>query len=242
MTHADISESIPLLAIGALSESESSTLQRHVATCASCRQLLAEYEQVGDALLTSLPSAMPLDGLEQRLRARVAVRRPVRVPLGRSGWRVLPRWAWAAAAAAVLVLLVGTALLLRGTDTGSQLPAEAVQLLQTPGTVRVSIKGTQSSPNAWGEAIVNPVSTVGYLLVDNMSTLPSQQVYQVWLYRSSEKDSAAVFTVDAKGHAGVHLWAPRSLSDYQEMGVTVEPAGGSRWPTTPRVINGSLAR
>ena len=241
MTHAELSDSIPLLAIGALSEPERSVLRRHVATCASCRLLLAEYEQVSDALLTSVPSAPLPEGLEQRLRARVASARSARAQAGRWGLRVLPRWAWAAAAAALVVVLVGAALWLNTPDARTQDP-EVARLLQTPGTVRVSIKGTDRTSNAIGEAIVNPISPVGYLLVDNLSSLPSQRVYQVWLFRSTEKDSAAVFTVDEKGHAGVRLWAPRSLSAYQEMGVTVEPAGGSPWPTTPRVINGTLAR
>jgi anti-sigma-K factor RskA len=241
MTHADFSESIPLLAIDALSEPERGTLRRHLATCGSCRQLLAEYEQVSAALLTSVPSVPLPDGLEQRLRARVAAAGPARVGEGRSGPRVLPRWAWAAAAAALVVVLVGAALLLRTPDARPQDP-EVAKLLQTPGTVRVSIKGTDRASNAIGEAIVNPISQVGYLLVDNLSALPSQRVYQVWLFRSTEKDSVAVFTVDQKGHAGVHLWAPRALSAYQEMGVTVEPAGGSPWPTTPRIINGTLGR
>ena len=242
MTHPELIESIPLLAIDALPEPERSVLRRHVATCASCRRLLAEYEQVSAALLTSVPTADLPSGLEQRLRARVTGTLPLRQPPARPGWRALPRWAWAAAAAALVVVLLGAGLLWRTPAEQPQLPAEAAQLLQTPGTVRVSIKGTDRSPNAWGQAIVNPVSPVGYLLVDNLETLPPQQVYQVWLYRNTEKDSAAVFTVDTKGHAGVHLWAPRTLSDYQEMGVTVEPKGGSPWPTTPRVINGALAR
>ena len=196
---------------------------------------------MSDALLTSVPSAPLPEGLEQRLRARIAAARPARVAVVPSGLRVLPRWAWAAAVAALVVVLVGAALLLRMPDAKPQDP-EVVKLLQTPGTVRVSIRGTDRAPNSIGEAIVNPISPVGYLLVDNLSTLPSQRVYQVWLFRSTEKDSAAVFTVDEKGHAGVRLWAPRSMDAYQEMGVTVEPLGGSPWPTTPRIINGTLAR
>ena len=185
MTHADLSESIPLLAIDALSEPERGTLRRHVATCASCRQLLAEYEQLGAALLTSVPSVPLPDGLEQRLRARVAAAGQV-APAGRAGLRVLPRWAWAAAAAALVVVLVGAALLLRTPDARPQDP-EVAKLLQTPGTVRISIKGTDRAPNSIGEAIVNPISPVGYLLVDNLSTLPSQRVYQVWLFRAPRR-------------------------------------------------------
>jgi anti-sigma-K factor RskA len=241
MTHDELAESIPLLALDALPGAERDALRRHVATCRSCRQLLAQYEQVTDALLADVPPAPPPAGLEQRLRQRIAGVSQVRAPqAGRSVPRALPRWAWAGAALALLVVLIGLALLLRAPE-GKPEDSEVAKMLQTPGTVRVSIKGTDRSPNSIGEAIVNPISPVGYLLVDNLSALPEKQVYQVWLFRSSDKDSAALFTVDDKGHAAVHLWAPRALNAYQEMGVTVEPLGGSPWPTTPRVINGTLA-
>jgi anti-sigma-K factor RskA len=242
MTHDELSESIPLLAIDALPEAERDALRRHTATCASCRKLLAEFEVVTDGLLTNVPPAPPPAELERRLRQRIAGTRPARAPrFSRSGLRVMPRWAWAGAAVALVVVLVGVAFLLRAPEAQPQDP-EVAKMLQTPGTVRVSIKGTDRAPNSIGEAIVNPISPVGYLLVDNLNILPAQQVYQVWLFRSSDKDSAALFTVDQKGHAAVHLWAPRTLNAYQEMGVTIEPAGGSPWPTTPRIINGTLSR
>ena len=82
----------------------------------------------------------------------------------------------------------------------------------------------------------------GYLMVAELSTLPPQQTYQVWLTRDTERSSAAVFTVDTTGKATVRLHAPDAIRNYREVGVTVEPAGGSPWPTTARIIGGALAQ
>jgi anti-sigma-K factor RskA len=49
-----------------------------------------------------------------------------------------------------------------------------------------------------------------------------------------------VFSTDEKSYGGTRIRAPRSLLDYSEVGITIEPAGGSPQPTGPRVLGGPL--
>jgi hypothetical protein len=49
-----------------------------------------------------------------------------------------------------------------------------------------------------------------------------------------------LFTVDASGRGVWVVRSPRPWKEYQAVGATVEPAGGSPGPTSPRVIGGRL--
>jgi anti-sigma-K factor RskA len=245
MTHEELIELVPLLAIDALPGTESAEVRRHLLTCVSCRQLLAEFEDVGAALLASVPAVEPPASIAASLRRRVAS--PQRAPhagdRAKSGRRlpVLPRWAWIGAAFAVLALLaIGVYSLIPQTPDSPD--NEMAQLAKTPGVVNVSIKGTDAAPKSWGRVVANPDSANGYLMVANLASLPPQRTYQVWLTRDTERSSAALFTVDTSGTATVRLKAPDAIRYYREVGVTVEPAGGSPWPTTVRVIGGALAQ
>jgi anti-sigma-K factor RskA len=244
MTHEELIELVPLLAIDALPAAESAVVRKHLVTCTSCRQLLAEYESVGDALLKAVPALEPPPSIATNLRQRVTTNqpaRPARAPETVRRLPVLPRWGWVAAAFVVLLLLaIGAYALLPQTPDSPD--AEMAQLAKTPGIVNVSIKGTDVAPKSWGRVVANPDSANGYLMVGDLTALPPQKAYQVWLVRDTERSSAAIFTVDTTGRATVRLKAPEAIRNYREVGVTVEPAAGSPWPTTARVIGGALAQ
>src|SRR6476646_1942465 len=109
MTHEELIELVPLLAINALPEAESAKVRRHLLTCASCRRLLSEFDDVGAALLASVPAVEPPASIAANLRRWVASQQ--RVPhssdRAKTGRRlpVLPRRAWIGAALVVLALL-----------------------------------------------------------------------------------------------------------------------------------------
>src|SRR5881296_2323067 len=106
MTHEELIELVPLLAIDALPEAESTEVRRHLSTCASCRQLLSEFDNVGAALLTSVPAVEPPTSIAANLRQWVASqqRAPHSSDRSKTGRRlpVLPRWAWIGAAFVLL--------------------------------------------------------------------------------------------------------------------------------------------
>ncbi len=255
MTHDELQELIPLMAIDAVSDAERSEVRAHIAVCTSCATLIAEYEQVATALLKGTPATALPAQLETQLQGRVRAlqaasviqRAPTRDM--RSFWQKtfsLPRWAVLGLCAVVALLLmvsgwaVATVQSNQTTAAGSSEDAEIAKLLEAPGTVSVNIKGTDRVPAAMGQVILNPESARAYLIVNNLAPLAQDQVYQVWLTRDDQRDSAGTFTVDGRGHASARIWASQPWSAYQEIGVTIEPARGSAWPTTPRLIGGPL--
>jgi anti-sigma-K factor RskA len=243
VNHDELIESIPLLAIDALPEAGRDEVHRHVAECSSCKELLADYHRVATALLENVPQLEPPASLadalgQQAIASRMAATpSPARQKVGRLP--ALPRWVQIGIAAALVLLLAAGALIfIFSRDDNSD--DEIAKLVQTPGTLNLSIKGTESAPKSWGKVIANPDSSTAYLLVGDFAKLPPQQVYQVWLQQKSARYSCGLFTVDDKGRATVRLQAPEPIRTYEEVDVTVEPSGGSRWPTSSRIIGGAL--
>lgn len=85
-----------------------------------------------------------------------------------------------------------------------------------------------------------PDRSTAYLLADGLPALPEGRVYQLWLIRDGTRVSGGTFRPEPGGRGRLAVDAPETLSRYQAIGVTIEPAGGSPGPTTPRVFGGKL--
>jgi hypothetical protein len=85
------------LALGIAGGEERDAALRHLAGCASCRQLVSELSTIGDELLLLAPASEPPPGFESRVLGAIAEpARPRPAPLPR-------RRQWLAAAAAVVL-------------------------------------------------------------------------------------------------------------------------------------------
>ena len=82
--------------------------------------------------------------------------------------------------------------------------------------------------------------TTALLSVYNLAPLPRDQVYQVWLLKGDERYSGGVFTVDSTGF-GLGVVIPAApLTEFDAIGITVEPAQGSGGPTGTHVLTGEF--
>ncbi len=70
---------------------------------------------------------------------------------------------------------------------------------------------------------------------------PAGRAYQVWVMNESTATSVRVFDSGEDGHALVEEIAlPDSPNGVTSVLITVEPAGGSRQPTTAPILRGGL--
>jgi anti-sigma-K factor RskA len=82
--------------------------------------------------------------------------------------------------------------------------------------------------------------TTALLSVYNLAPLPRDQVYQVWLLKDDQRYSGGVFTVDSTGF-GLGVVIPAApLTEFDAIGITVEPAQGSGGPTGTHVLTGEF--
>ncbi len=78
------------------------------------------------------------------------------------------------------------------------------------------------------------------LAVLDMPALGGGEVYQVWLVKDDVMTSGGVFTVDSTGYGQMVIRPTDPMWEFDSIGITVEPAGGSSDPTGRKVLLGDL--
>lgn len=237
--HVTIRERLPALALGSLDEAEAGETARHVETCPDCRAEWAGYVAVVDALALAAPDAAPSPGLRQRLLAAAArsAARPA-VPVAPSPrppraaapprpamrrWPAGRRWPAMALVAVAAVVLGG-------------LLWAAFGRFMSPAVPPVALSPTDLAPEADGELVFARGGRAATLTVRGLPVLPADQQYQLWLVSDGQRESGAVFSVNANGWAETAVDMTRAAADYERFGITIEPAGGSLGPTGERVL------
>ncbi len=254
MMHSEIQEAIPLLALGGSSQAEQAQLEQHLAVCPACRALLAEYSFVAHELDAQVPARELPAQLESKIlqqlpkpNAHASRSTPRADPLTRPPgyWRQpvrISRWTFALGILSMLLLLGAAAALAfqlqrsGASNTTIVSPAgklENLKVVELTGGV-----GTIRKPT--GYICLQPESQTAMLWLSNLEPLDWDHTYQLWLMQSGQRISGGLFRPNNNGRAAVMVNAPQPWAAYQEIGVTVEPEGGSMGPTTPRVIGGKL--
>lgn len=235
-----IRELIPAHALGALDEGEAERVTRHLGGCPDCAEALAEYRGVAEGLLHAPPPQPAPAYLREQLLSELPTS-PADPPMEDRGGSRLSRWALAAAAAALLVVNVLLLFQLRALRAEqAQLQAQvdrnqmALAVQSYPSSQVLEVEGE----NVFGSFIYDPGRTVAVLYAWGLQPLPEGQVYQAWLTDvDGQRASGGLFRAqDPNSFTIVVLWAPSSLNEYERLGVTVEPVGGSQQPSGPPVL------
>jgi anti-sigma-K factor RskA len=231
--HCERGVDVGAYALGALDEHEVESFREHLATCAECREELAELQGVTDSLAIAVPHVRPSPELRGRLMAVVhgeaellraaghEADRPVR---SRSvwRWRVLPTLA--ATGALVAGVLIGALAL----NTGSAPQTRVIQAQVLPPA------GHDAT------AALRKVGSHVQLQVTGMPAPALGRIYEVWLQDGSGPPAPtdALFSVTGQGDGTVGV--PGDLKGVSKVLVTEEPAGGSLKPTHSPVIIASV--
>ncbi len=246
MDHEAIESLIPVYAAGAADPAERREIERHLPGCATCRALVAEYQELCDRLLYSVPLVAAPKSLHADLAERIAPAprgKPEPAQTMRRSQRPSMGWRWPAlvVTAAALILLVAGNLFWFGRFS------RARQELNTQATVvamlaehpkELGLSPEPAVPTARGDFYYDPQGKTGVLRVAGLPPVPSDKAYQLWLIRNGQRDSGGLFRVDAGGAGMLIVAASRPLSQYSALGITLEPARGSPGPTTPRLLGG----
>ncbi len=262
----EIPELIPAYALQALPRAEQAMVEKHVPKCPDCRTLLADHQALAEGLLYTAPPVAAPPHLEADLRRRLAEARATgaadRPPRPLRAWldALFSPAARPALAAATLVLLtlavvsnvywVGTTNQLRThqammaeqlehAQLDEQLMYDAIRLLATGGHT-VVLRGDAPAPKALGMLAMTPDRPEAFLVVHDLPPLPAGKTYQLWLIRDGQRESGGLFEVEPDGENVIVVRSQQPLANYQAVEVTVEPAGGSPSPTSPRVMGGRL--
>ncbi|MCA0758215.1 anti-sigma factor [Paenibacillus sp. N4] len=216
---------------GACTEEEKAAFEAHLQSCGSCRQELAEWQIVWEALPTDMDLLEPPRDLKERIMT-AAKAAPRRRGSKVSGWR---KPALAVAAAAV-VFCAGTLWPNPWIEREPAVPT-IEQALEVPASQIVQLNMLKAEPggktNAYGVACIvdNGQSRQFVVYVFGAQETKDEEAYQVWLVRDGVRTSAGTFRVDDKGVGLLTMAVGAEELAYDRIGITLEP---DEWGDRPR--------
>lgn len=220
---ADVHTLVGPYVLDAASKTERRQLEQHLEACASCRDEVAELRDV-TAMFPALTGTPPPSALRAAVLEQAATT-PQRGSTRRPRTTFPPRLAWVLAAmllvfvlaAGVMVAVVRTSEPETVDDTAQVLQASDVQSRSVPITGGGTLTVVSSQKELKSLAIVSDVEQA-----------PSGRTYQMWQLGSGAR---SVATMGDDGSVLVQL-----QPDTTGIGLTVEPAGGSRQPSSAPVV------
>jgi anti-sigma-K factor RskA len=217
-------------ALHALDPNDERAYEAHLATCDECRAQVAEFNEAAAALAYDVEPRDVPELLERRiLRAARAEQR--------AGSR-RERWAVPAAAIAAVAASVAVALGIWATQLSHSLDRErsthardarVVAILAQPGARQIPTKGGS------GLLVVSPTRKA-VLVANNLTPAGRGKTYEAWVVQDDRAQPAGLFR-GGPGAKVVELTEP--VARGAVVGVTLEPAGGSRTPTGAMLLRAS---
>lgn len=243
-------------ALGIVSEAERREFEAHLATCAECRQELAELRRLNEALAVAAPPAVPPAGLRRRIMK--AAERESRA--GAPGRSTLSWWLTAAASIAAVFfgtqwwsasrelaemhaqlastrerLAIAESMRASAERTAAD-SASRLAVLTAADAIAIALAGQPPAPNATGRVVWSPTRGVIFTAA-NLPPLPAGRTYQLWAVTTPAPVGLALVT-PADGQADQVAAAPAGVAP-TAFALTIEPQGGSPGPTGPMVLVGS---
>lgn len=223
-------------AMDALDELERARFEQHLAQCEDCRAEVAELRETA-ALLSETVAVTPPASLRESVLSGISQVRPLapevtsvpvtaparsEQPAGRRGWAPF-------LVAAALALFVGLgAMIVAPWADDDEVPrlTAAEQVLQAPDAEKVFLDLGEA-----GRATVvrSKSQDKAVITTEDMVAAPDGKDYELWFMSPEEEFVAAGLMPDAADQTVV---LDGSAAEAVAVGITVEPDGGSKQPTT----------
>lgn len=245
-------DDLAVYALDALDPDERRAVDVHLAGCAPCRAELARHlDTLSQVTTPEEPPAHLWDRIASELPA-AGPRRPgsgsgsgdpaAVVPLDTAPRHVArrrrlgaPRTAWLTAAAAAAVVLVGVAVWsLRPTDEAADVADLARAAVDEPDSTVVRL--TSSGGESQARVVLTEQGT-GFVLLDELPTLPAGRSYQLWKMNGTGPPISLGVIGDGSADAAAFALPP----DTSSFAITEEPDEGVPAPTGPVVADGERA-
>ncbi|MGW2781151.1 anti-sigma factor [Streptomyces populi] len=246
MTATDVHALTGAYAVHALHGEERTAFERHLAGCETCAQEVAEFTATAGRLaLASTVRTRPVMR-EQVLRRITTVRQvpPGAAPLDRVRRGVRygrgpARWALAASVAAAAAFGGGAVWQYERAQDARHEAAQAQRHAEDLAGVLTAPDAKSRSVRVAGGAgtlVVSADRDQAVFVGSGMDAPPRGRVYQLWFADGGKMRSAGLMDPDRSSQTVLMRGA---VDDASGVGITVEPAGGSKQPTsTPLALLG----
>ncbi|GAB3068793.1 anti-sigma factor domain-containing protein [Salinicoccus sesuvii] len=215
---------------GQLDSEEKEAFERHLETCVTCQEELAEWEILNAELMETVPLVDPPEGMKDRVLSNV-FSEEAPVPEG----KIQPikkqrsyRIPFITAAAALLLSLLGNVYMLSGNE-GTQDLAQVLFEEDNP----IPLSPTSEALDMDARVAMHESATGQTLVLEasNFNNLNEDEVYQVWLLKGEEPFRAGTLVPneDGQGYVVFNLNAETEIN-WDMVAITVEPSPHNQLP------------
>jgi anti-sigma-K factor RskA len=229
---------IPAYAIGALDSGEIAALESHLLTCEVCQAELSTYAHLSEQLLLAVPPQQPSTMLRRKLQVHLPSARKISKP--KISWS----FTQISVSLAMIVLLALSIFSLIQMQSLFQQKSKLAQQVETSQLALAAMSNpeTQALPitaeNISGTLLLAKEQNVAVIITWNLPVLQSNQTYQIWLIDPQGKRTSGGIFNSQPGlpYTSTTVSSPGGLVNFNGIGVTIEPAGGSPQPTGQRIF------
>ncbi|MES9521976.1 anti-sigma factor [Streptomyces capoamus] len=242
MTTTDLHALTGAYAVHALHSEERAAFERHLVDCDACRQEVAEFTATAGRLaLASTVRTRPV--MREKVLQRITTVRQVppgaapleRVRNGAQRGRGLARWALAASVAAAAAF-GGTAVWQyeRAQDAAHKAAQAQRHVEDLAGVLAAPDAKSRTAKVAGGAGtlVVSADRDRAVFVASGMTAPPRGKVYQLWFADGGRMRSAGLMD---PGRGSQAVLMQGAVDGASGVGITVEPAGGSKRPTSTPV-------
>jgi hypothetical protein len=101
------------------------------------------------------------------------------------------------------------------------------------------LSATAAAPGAQGRLFLDRDNGSG-MVMHHLPPLREGECYQLWFQKNGERINGGVLRSNPDGSGYTIISTPGAVSEYEAVGITREPSGGSRWPTTDRLLGAGI--
>ena len=117
----------------------------------------------------------------------------------------------------------------------------AIIQISIPNAHVIKLSGIAPYTEAHGYLVANIETKLATLIVADLPALQSDQVYQLWFVHKGQFVASDIFTVERKELNILKLVTVLEMSAFEQLGISIEPVGGSDQPTNSMVMAGDLS-
>lgn len=235
-TSVDLHTLTGAYAVNALSDIERAAFETHLARCAGCAtevaELTATATRLGAAVEFPPPPQLRARVLAAAAETRQLPPRTARQPRG-VGWRRTGGLLAAASIVAAVVFTVQGNQSAQDQDALARISSEYSRFSDFLSTPDVQLVSATAASGASGTIVMSPSRNEMLFLTRDLPAPPRDHVYQVWMVGADGPHSAGLLDTTPMMASGV--------VGARQVALTVEPQGGSPGPTTPTVLEITLA-
>ncbi|MCA9907437.1 MAG: anti-sigma factor [Anaerolineae bacterium] len=235
---------VPAYTLGATDSDETRLVEAALLRCPEVIAEIKAYLSLKRVVLGTAPAVEPPPALRANILRAIEEKPAPSVKLASGGRKRSYPLGWLAAAAAVLILtnVFWFSQVNRLREDQNQIVASLQQqndlllALSAGNAVRVDMYSPENTEDSgYATVVYDPQTRYAVLYTDRLPTLTQEQAYQLWLLQGEDRESAGVFQVKSDGTGMLVFHAGQSFDRYTAFGISVEPAAGSQFPTTPPV-------